>query len=80
MRCGLLIQEAAMGRQQQNYLRNQLELRVHEANGEVCCIAAMADHFDVACVAFLAAAQCYTYARIALQDSACIVGEVERRL
>jgi hypothetical protein len=53
------------------------EVRVLGAHGDVRCIAVTSDHYDLARAAFVAAAQCYTYARIVLQNGARIIGEVE---
>jgi len=74
---GSLNEDAAMGVNSKTIFETNYEVRVLEANGNVRCIAATADHYDLARAAFVAAAQCYTYARIVLQNGARILGEVE---
>jgi hypothetical protein len=66
-----------MGVNSKTIFETNYEVRVLESDGDVRCIAAKADHYDLARAAFVAAAKCYTYARIVLQNGARIVGEVE---
>ena len=66
-----------MGVNSKTIFETNYEVRVLERDGDVRCIAATADHFDLARAAFVAVAQCYTYARIVLQNGTRIVGEVE---